>query len=102
MSFILHRNSENGLTEPRFQCDYCHKIIEDAGGALLLWNDDYKQKVKNVVPKVSCRKCDYNGAQGLPMSMELDTALIFLLNNCGMTPQRIKEQSRIAATLGSL
>jgi hypothetical protein len=34
--------------------------------------------------------------------MELDTAIIFLLHNSGMTSKRIKEQTRIASLLGSL
>jgi hypothetical protein len=101
MPFILHRN-QSGITEPRFQCDHCGKPIDDARSALLLWDDDYTADPPNFIPLLFCRNCEKHSGHRLPFSMGLDTAIIFLLHNSGMTPKRIKEQTRIASLLGSL
>ena len=63
MPFML-RLTQDGSSEPRFQCDQCGKLIDDADGALLLWNDDYKKLPKSINPRIACKQCDYRGAQG--------------------------------------
>jgi hypothetical protein len=101
MSFILHRTSD-GITGPRFQCDRCGKLIDSSRGALLLWDDNFKEETKDIDPRIVCGQCHYLDAQELPMSMELNTALIYLLNSLGMKERDIRQAREIAGLLSSI
>jgi hypothetical protein len=101
MPFILH--TEEGRTCPRFKCDCCGQFIADASRALLIW-DDYKDGTW--IPKVVCKgECDHlieRTMKSYPMSMELDTALMFLLNNSGMSKEAVAGARQKAMLLGGL
>jgi hypothetical protein len=76
MSFIIHRNSETGLSEPRFQCDRCVRLIHEARHAILVWDNDQEDKNGDISPRMVCKgTCD---SQELPMSMELSRATFLL------------------------
>lgn len=100
MPFILEHNS-TGLACPRFQCDECDALITDAHGAMLLWDSDaHKNNV--IIPTILCQKCDEAGHPDLPDSMELDPALVYLLDNCQMTERRLAGARKIAQLLSSV
>ena len=61
-----------------------------------------KEKTKTIGPRIVCGQCHYSDAQELPMSMELDTALIYLLNSLGMKERDIKQARQIAGILSSI
>ena len=99
MPFILDHNAAS-IACPRFQCDKCDKLITDARGAMLLW-DTETHRNEIVIPTIICYKCDDARNPNLPFSMELETALIFLLNNCKMSEKRIKQSREIAARMAA-
>src|SRR4029077_4109729 len=100
MPFILHR-THDFVTGPRFQCDNCGKLIDDAHGAYLLWDDDTEGKTKDIIPHVTCFDCDDHDPRR-PMSMEIRMALVYLLNSLGMKEKQPKEAYRAAAMLDQI
>jgi hypothetical protein len=99
MPFILHQNNE-GAISPLFRCDVCGELISDAQGALLVWDlDQYKQEF--IAPRVVCKgACDQKPQSFF--SMELDTALVWLLNGSGMTPEKLAIATRNAHLLAQV
>jgi hypothetical protein len=100
MPFILEHN-DDGIACPRFQCDKCSKIIADVQEVMLRW-DTETHRNEVVVPTILCDECDDVRDPALPFSMELETALIFLLNNCKMTEKRLKASREIAGRMASI
>jgi hypothetical protein len=96
MPFILEHNPA-GIARPRFQCDKCRALITDARGAMLLWDTETHRRNEIVIPTIVCYECDDTRDPALPFSMNLETALIFLLANCGITEKRIKESRDFVA-----
>jgi hypothetical protein len=102
------------LTQPRFRCQMCGELITDANKAILLWNDE-DPRLGRYINKRTDRGffapvlvCD-NGAcrnpkldKLYPLSMELQSALIFLLNNCGMTEDKLQQAREICGYLGQI
>lgn len=101
MPFILHI-SDDGQTCPYFRCDLCGKLITEASQGLLVWHHDkYKEKIFE--PFIVCTSlCEQNVKSRFDASIELDTALIYLFNNSGMTGDRIKEAREKARLLSEL
>jgi hypothetical protein len=87
MPFILH-SSDDGQTCPYFRCDACGELVDCAADALLVWDRDQYNKPSVqplIVHKGACdHKHDYL------FSMQLDTALAYLLDNSGMTKSAMK------------
>jgi hypothetical protein len=97
MSFGLHI-SEDGQTCPYFRCDVCGELITDASDGLLVWHyDRYEEGFFQ--PAVVCKsqRCDRDH---MLASMELDTALVYLLRNSKMSPEALKQATRKAHLLG--
>ena len=65
---------------------------------MLLW-DTETHRNEIVIPTIVCDECDDARDPKLPFSMNLETALIFLLANCKMTEKRIKESRKITALM---
>jgi hypothetical protein len=79
MPLILCR--DQGLTYPQFKCDYCGQRIKNIGtGALLVWNDTFESDdTAEIVPVIVCHDCeDHVDYVKTPLSMELDTAFVYL------------------------
>jgi len=104
MALVLHFDSD-GFTCPRFQCDLCHCLIDDAATALILW-DHYPSSHPDSSTdyRIVCSVCEQQRDAVLyeqfPFSMELDTALAYLLHNSGMNPKALKWAQQKAAVLG--
>ena len=100
MPFILKYNAA-GLACPHIQCDKCSRVIDDASGAMLLWDPDSRQN-RVVVPVIVCSACDDVRDSALPYSMGLGTALILLLKNCGLVGERLEEARQTAKLNASI
>ena len=101
MAFIIYRNG-NDIAEPNFQCDRCGKLIDDAFQAILVWNEEHKPD--GIVPSVICRTCDDPpGSRGEHSKwMELNSAIAFLLNNTGLTGQKLERAKARARRLAMI
>jgi hypothetical protein len=100
MAFIIYRN-DNDIAEPKFQCDRCGKLIDDAFQAIVVWNEEHKPE--EIVPLVICRTCDDPPGSGRCRKwMELNSAIAFLLNNTGLTGQKLERAKARAALLAAL
>ena len=100
MPFILYHNKETACTEPRFQCDFCHHIITEADSAILAWRSNDFDDTSFVI---ACKGgCSIRSAKTHRFSMQLDTAIIYLLNNCGMIEPKLNLARRNAALLDTL
>jgi hypothetical protein len=103
MAFIIYRSKEN-IAEPRFQCDRCGKLIQDAGLGILIWNEDYSTKTECIVPLVVCKmNCDDPiGRKEHRNWMDLSTAVAFLLNNVGLVGQKLERAKSSARMLARI
>ena len=100
MSFVLHRTSDD-RTAPFFQCDRCAKLIDAPRVAVILWNDDFKEESNTIHPHIVCKQCNANDPR-TPLSMELQTAIVYLLNNLGIKDHDLHEARRITGLLNSI
>jgi hypothetical protein len=98
MSLILHFDPKTHATCPRFQCDVCGKLITDCSKAVLLWNHEaYDQEFFAGFRLVCKGSCDDHS---LPSSMELDTAIAFLLHHSGITDAALEQARKTAKDMG--
>jgi len=100
------------LTQPRFRCQACGQLIDNAHKAILLWNDEDPSIGRRIerrtergffFPVLVHKACRHPKIDKLyPLSMELQTALIYVLNNCGMTGEKLQQAREICGLLSEL
>ena len=86
---------------PPFRCHFCGRLITDAQKTFIAWNDSYKSKLLDPVIVCGADRCD-RLADCYPLTMQRDTAFVYLLNNSGMTPAKLNQAAEHAALLDSI
>jgi len=79
-------------------CQICKDFISEAGAAVLLWNntEDEVVAVHKACQRTRAMQKRY------PLSMELDTALAYILWNTGMDDKALKRARDVARDLSEL
>lgn len=96
--FEVHPGHRTGLVAV---CDVCGERIEDPGMACIVWRPDLDEKVGARYPyQLVCKgPCDrVLESQGHNAWQELDTGLIYLLNNLHLGEPELR-QARVSAAL---
>lgn len=78
-----HDQGHPDLTEPRFFCDVCGGMIEDAEGGLYLWNgpDGYGPEHAVRMTFVHQGECDRQVRRFYRSNMPLSAMLVYLTEN---------------------
>jgi hypothetical protein len=99
---MLKIKHEDELSQPIICCDVCNKEITNAQLAMVYWNDkwsitnEHEGVFKVLVMHKGCnRKIDSQQTR-LPYSMELQTFMMYLLNNCGLSGKNFEDAQQIA------
>ena len=103
---------ENGSTGPVAVCDVCGKPIRDAAGATVLWlrEPDFGEKpghlydARLVCENDACWKTAEAGGGNRISTMDLATAMVYLLANVRLAPngERFEQAVDMAAMLNDL
>ncbi len=87
---------------PVFICDYCEKEIDDAESGNYLWQNG-PNKITDI--KFLHKKCtrDYEkNIQRMDFSIGINFLLIYLLNNTGMTEEKLQKGLELAKQLSAI
>jgi hypothetical protein len=88
----FHEDSTTGLVAI---CDICGKRVEDGSNGLVVWqpqSDEQPGTLKDF--RIVCKgNCDR--ALGYSYSQELDTALVYLMNNTGFDLDRARRKAEL-------
>lgn len=82
--------------ELRFECQYCKELVEQVGGANVVWDHEHTEGF--VVHKA----CDPRRQGRLDRSQELDVELVWLLSNTGMDDKRLARARETAQSLSEI
>jgi hypothetical protein len=103
---------ENGSTGPVSVCDVCGQAIREAAGATVLWlrapafdeKPGHVYDARLVCDSDACWEKAEAGGGNRISTMDLSTALVYLLVNAGLPPNgdRFKNAVDIAAMLNNL
>jgi hypothetical protein len=96
MSFVIQINKA-GEACPNVQCDICSEIIKESRNAIAVWNEESVAPETVIQPKIHCKECDATRRRKYRKWMQLDHYVAFLLNNLGLTGQKLLASKRSAA-----